>query len=149
MPRPGSDRRRLFWPVVLIGLAGAGLAAYAGDSAVTALGLAMLAAWGVLLVVRVVGRRLMVVVILLDAVGVLWSLVHPLTLGDAWPWAAGSGAVAAAGAAVLAWRWAPTWPEMGSKYDAPQAPADLDTDDNAGLWRQLSEGRDPTEDGNA
>ena len=54
---------------------------------------------------------------------------------------------------AVAWRLAPGWPEMGSRYDAPsgggaargeaararEAPrTDLDT------WRALDEGRDPT-----
>ena len=53
------------------------------------------------------------------------------------------------GAAFLAVRLVPTWPEMGSRYDAPGAReprgrpgADAVRQD---LWEALDEGRDPTD----
>jgi hypothetical protein len=173
-----SDRKRTFWPVVLVGVVGSGLAAYAGSKdwisggraavattvsdlsspGTTSLALVALAAWGVVLVTRGWVRRGVAVLGGIAALGPvpgLWGSAHHLVTtyagsnATAWPWVAAVGLVLAASAAVLAVMWAPAWPEMGRKYDAPQAPAGLDTDDPAGLWRQLSEGRDPTEDGNA
>ena len=56
---------------------------------------------------------------------------------------------------VLALRLVRTWPEMGSRYDAPtgarggdgtdpaEAPADHPTE-NIDIWKALDEGRDPT-----
>lgn len=172
------EPKRTFWPVVLIGAAGSGLAAYAGSKdwvsggsaqvtaavsdltspATTSLALVALAAWGVVLVTRGVVRRCVAVLGGIAALGPvpgLWGsshhllTTHPGSQATAWPWVAAAALVLAAVAAVLAVVWAPSWPEMGSKYDAPQAPGGLDTDDNAGLWRQLSEGRDPTEDASA
>ncbi len=69
-----------------------------------------------------------------------------------WPWLAGLGALASLVTTVLAVRWAPGWPEMGSRYDAPTAgggaaaadlvdPADRSSLD---LWKAMDEGRDPT-----
>lgn len=175
-----TDRRRTFWPIVLSGVAGSGLAAYAGSKdwitltgtshpitiaasdltspATTSLALVSLAAWGVVLVTRGWVRRGVAIIVGLAALGPipgLWGSTHHLidthapSHATAWPWVAAVALVVATAAAVLGVLWAPSWPEMGRKYDAPQPPAGLDTDDNAGLWRQLSEGRDPTEDGNA
>ena len=178
-----ADRRRTFWPVVLVGVAGSGLAAYAGSKnwitlhgtagpitaittaasdltspVTTSVALVALAAWGVVLVTRGWARRGVAVVAGIAALGPIpgmWGSTHHLITthsashASAWPWVAAVALVSAAAAAILAVQWAPSWPEMGRQYDAPQAPAGLDTDDNAGLWRQLSEGRDPTEDGNA
>ncbi|GAA5130647.1 TIGR02234 family membrane protein [Alloalcanivorax gelatiniphagus] len=199
-PRP----RRTFGPVVLLGVAGAGLAAVAGnkpwvsgssgavdtdvgssmalgsldgarDSPLAgALALAVLACWGVLLVTRGRFRRAVAVLALVGSVGLLvvcveaaWSLPDKLT--DAllelsgtdtastgytgWYAAALAGAVlcvlATLGAAVLA----RSWPEMGSRYDAPvgapvgesdATPDNPDHIDNIDLWKALDEGRDPT-----
>jgi hypothetical protein len=51
---------------------------------------------------------------------------------------------------VLAMRWAPQWPEMGSRYDAPgvqSEPASVPPEDQSSLdlWKALDEGKDPTE----
>ena len=177
---PMRDRRRTFWPVVLVGVAGSGLAAYAGSKAwialtglatpiatangdltspaTTSLALVALAAWGVVLVTRGWARRAVAVLGGIAALGPLpglWGsthhliVTHPTSHATAWPWVAAVALVLGFAAAVLAVMWAPSWPEMGRKYDAPRAPADLDGDDNTGLWRELSEGRDPTEDRNA
>jgi len=101
------DRRRTFGPVVLAGLATAGLAAVAsakpwigstssgGDASLTALdagtryplasavSLVLLAAWGVLLVTRGAVRRAFAVVAALAAVGLVASVVAAyVTLPD-------------------------------------------------------------------
>jgi hypothetical protein len=173
---PDARVRRTFWPVVLVGAAGAGFGAYAGSKpwiglsapstagqdltspATTSLALVALAAWGVVLVTRGWMRRIVAIVAGLAAlapVPAIWGSTHHLSnthVGShitAWPWIGGAVLILAWIAGVLAAMWAPSWPEMGRKYDAPQAPAGLDSDDNAGLWRELSEGRDPTEDRNA
>jgi hypothetical protein len=61
--------------------------------------------------------------------------------------AAVAGAVSLA-AAVAAVRFAPTWPEMGSRYDAPgegpQEEAEPADRSSLELWRLMDEGRDPT-----
>lgn len=174
------DRRRTFWPVVLGGVGGSGLAAYAGSKAwislaggatpfatvkgdltspaTTSLALVALAAWGVVLVTRGWVRRGIAVlggIAAVSPVPRLWGsthdliVTHPSSHVSTWPWVAAAALLVAAVAAVLAVVWAPSWPEMGRKYDSPQGSAELDPEDNAGLWRALSEGRDPTEDGNA
>jgi hypothetical protein len=57
-------------------------------------------------------------------------------------------AVLALVGAAFAVRLVPAWPEMGSRYDAPQRraeppdPADMDETD---LWRAIDQGRDPTD----
>ena len=57
--------------------------------------------------------------------------------------AAGVVGVLAAAAALL---WAPSWPEMGTRYDAPNdsATADRGADTNLDIWKALDEGKDPT-----
>jgi uncharacterized membrane protein (TIGR02234 family) len=67
----------------------------------------------------------------------------------AWFWAAAVGALLSLVATVLAVRLVPTWPEMGSRYDAPVAgsePAVVDPEDQSSLelWKAMDEGRDPT-----
>ncbi|HWU22896.1 MAG TPA: Trp biosynthesis-associated membrane protein, partial [Nocardioides sp.] len=70
----------------------------------------------------------------------------------AWFWVTLLGAVLTLGAAVAAVRLAPSWPEMGSRYDAPTAGADAgpaatapaEEQTNIELWKSLDEGRDPT-----
>lgn len=149
--------------------------ALAGDSAgrsplSTALALVVLACWGVLLVTRGRFRRAVAVLGALAAVGlVATAVVAGLTLRDDvssafrdqgatgvdahltwWYWAALclNGAVLVP--AVLAVRWVPAWPEMGSRYDAPTAgelPDDpAEEQSSLDLWKALDEGRDPTAD---
>lgn len=152
-------------PTAVVGLAGSGLAAVAsaqvwgrarvtepalrvveargGDVVPVALPLALvsLAAWGAVLVLRKRGRRVVSVVGLAAALGVvlavvtgvgevggtLRDLVSAASPGDvttdttAWPYAAGVGALLAAVAFVIALRAAATWPEMSSRYDSPAA----------------------------
>ena len=193
MAEPGR-RRRTFGPVVLLGLAAGALTTVAGDRAaaeaqgegaagsgfmtndahmpaVTALGLVVLACWGVVLVTR---RRVRRAVAGLGAgaaggavaAGVravdqgpdqlreeleLVGVTDPEIAHTAWYWAAGVGALLCVATTVLAVRWAPQWPEMGSRYDAPAAtgvaaeqpePAEQTSLD---LWKAMDEGRDPTE----
>ncbi|VXB70827.1 Trp biosynthesis-associated membrane protein [Nocardioides sp. AX2bis] len=194
----GRGPRRTFGPVILLGLAGAGLAAFGGSrawaaaddaappQAVDALGssavaagsgevplagalaLVALACWGVLLVTRGRVRRLLALLAAAAAAGVVATVVvgaqgvrqdvrdAVAVLGQGEPsvgftvslWLTGLGAVAALVAAVLAVRWAPSWPEMGRRYDAPgaapAAPEPGSEASNLELWKSLDQGRDPT-----
>ena len=180
--RPGMG------PTIVAGLAGAGLAAVSSaqvwgraevtepavrvveargaDVAPVALPLALvaLAAWGAVLVLRRRGRRVVSVVGLLAALGVVTAVaVRMGSIGDAardlvaggaarsgvttettmWPWAAVLGAVVTALGFLVALRVSPSWPEMSSRYDAPASdrPAEAVTPD---MWKALDEGRDPT-----
>jgi hypothetical protein len=185
-----ADPRRAFGPVVLTGLGSAGLAAVAGnrawvvwtaegndttsmlritgdDSATVPLGgalaLVLLACWGVVLVTRGRVRRLVAVLALLAAAGMLLTAVVGVrsaadglrddvarlgvdtlsTHVGAWFWVYLVCSAIALAAAAAAVRWLPSWPEMGVRYDAPGAgPATAETD--LDLWRALDEGRDPT-----
>ncbi|MFT4081339.1 MAG: Trp biosynthesis-associated membrane protein [Nocardioides sp.] len=141
--------------------------------AVTALALVSLAAWGAALVTRGWVRR---VILLLAALAALVNLpiavqaarsVSDTVTGSSgahgelesvtgyswtpWPWFAGVGLVLTLVAAVLGVLLARSWPEMGSKYDAPAgaAPAPavpLEEQSNLELWKALEDGRDPTQD---
>jgi hypothetical protein len=65
----------------------------------------------------------------------------------AWFFAAAVAAVASVVAAALAVAWAPDWPEMGRRYDAPGvAPTEVPPEErsNLDLWKSMDEGRDPT-----
>lgn len=127
-----------------------------------ALSLVVLAGWGAVLVLRGTVRRVAAAVALAAALGVLASVVRaPFVLPDELRDTLGPGAadvgtdptgwyVATAVAAALcvltlaeAWRRAPAWPTMSSRYDAPTTrPAAADETD---LWQALDEGRDPTD----
>jgi uncharacterized membrane protein (TIGR02234 family) len=67
----------------------------------------------------------------------------------AWWWVALVAAVLALAASALAVRHARSWPEMGSRFDAPAgaAPARRDPEDmeDVDLWRAIDQGRDPTD----
>ena len=189
-----AERRRTFGPVVLLGLASGTLTAVAGEKPavhasgkaatavssrlvsfdahlplVTALGLVVLACWGVLLVTRGRVRRAVAVLATIAAVGALVAAVAaysqvPAQFRDelalvgvkdaslshtAWYWAAVVGSLLATLAGVLAVAWAPDWPEMGTRYDAPgpEAPAPAvppEEQSSLDLWKALDEGRDPT-----
>lgn len=131
-----------------------------------ALSLVVLAAWGALLVGRGRMRRVVASVAILAALGVLACVVvAPFTLPgqvrEQLPVATSATAVsptgwyvtAAVAAAlallvlVVAWRRAPRWPTMSSRYDAPAAPATVDPATAAplDLWKALDEGHDPTD----
>jgi len=183
MPEP----RRTFGPVVLVGvLAGVGVAVagvepwarLSGEaaqspgvlvasaatddlgvvSAANAVGLVVLACWGVLLVTRGrVRRAVSVLGLLAGAACEATVVVSYATLPDdlrepfremsvnppgvdrtGWFWV---GAVASS-VGLLAWvaavRWVRDWPEMGRRYDTP---ADSPPED---LWKALDQGHDPT-----
>jgi uncharacterized membrane protein (TIGR02234 family) len=193
---PERTRRRTFGPVVLLGLASAGLLAVAGNKAwaeatdgsagqmsslalsvdagkapaAGALALVVLAAWGVVLVTRGKVRRGVAALGVLASAGALvavvagWGSVVDTLRSDyadvglddvsvshtGWFWAAAVGALLSLAATVLAVRWAPDWPEMGSRYDAPAGAAeptpvaDPAEQSNLELWKAIDEGRDPT-----
>ena len=136
-----------------------------------ALSLVVLAAWGVVLVSRRRGRRVVLTVAAMADLGVLACAVRaPFSLpdqirrqldlgatGSASPTAAYVVAVAAALLGLLAilagLRYLPRWPEMSSRYDAPTTSGDggpatdgpvADLADRE-LWKAMDEGRDPTE----
>ncbi len=148
--------------------AGAGEVPAAG-----ALALVVLAAWGVLLVTRGRVRRLVAGVAVLAAVGYAAAVVvgfgsapdgvrratadlgleAPDVGRTAWYWVAALAAFAVLVTTKLAWRLVPSWPEMGSRYDAPggdsadtrdRAAEDPGTAANVELWKAMDEGRDPT-----
>ena len=108
--------------------------------AAPALSLVVLACWGVLLVTRRLVRRVVAVLALLAAVGLVAAVVVGLfTLPDqvieafpegvtrttdtnltsvtAWFWAAAVGALLSVATTALAVAWVGRWPEMGSRYD--------------------------------
>ncbi|MBZ5736848.1 Trp biosynthesis-associated membrane protein [Nocardioides mangrovi] len=191
-----DPRRRTFGPTVLVGLAGAGLAAVSGNRAaatvsstnddgdtgtalslvqhdahqplVTALGLVVLACWGVVLVTRGRVRRVVAVLAVVASAGALVAAVSGLvtepgrlhdavmdlgatgvdTRPTAWAVAAVVGSLLAVLAGLRAVRHAPSWPEMGARYDAPGG-ADVpdkapEEQSNLDLWKAMDEGRDPT-----
>jgi uncharacterized membrane protein (TIGR02234 family) len=138
-----------------------------------ALGLVGLACWGVVLVTRGRARRLVAALGAAVAVGLLATAVvgrasaldsarhATVSVGRApsgshttgWWWLGLVGSVVALAASALALRHGRSWPEMGSRYDAPAASdASRDSRDPAhmedlDLWRAIDEGRDPTEQG--
>jgi uncharacterized membrane protein (TIGR02234 family) len=67
-----------------------------------------------------------------------------------WYWLAVAGAALSVLATSLAVAWAPAWPEMGSRYDAPGAtqpaarPQEPEEQSSLDLWKAMDEGRDPT-----
>lgn len=137
-----------------------------------ALALVLLACWGVLLVTRGWVRRGIAVLALLASLGLIVTLVQAVrTLPDdlaakltesgagesaakldagftGWFWAAIVGIAISVAASGFAVRLVPTWPTMGSKYDAPAAgdsgPVDLDQAKDGELWKAIDEGHDPT-----
>ncbi|MFC4784635.1 Trp biosynthesis-associated membrane protein [Nocardioides sp. MAHUQ-72] len=135
-----------------------------------ALALVVLACWGVVLVTRGRVRRAVALLGAVASLGTLaavvagWSSVVDTLRADyaavgitdvavshtGWFWAAAAGAVLSLVATVLAVRWAPAWPEMGSRYDAPtggrpaQAAVAPEDQSNLELWKAIDEGRDPT-----
>ena len=191
-------RRTTFGPVALVGLAAAGLASVAasnpwldggltaasGTSTLTvtfdpaesplaaALGLVLLAAWGVLLVTRGIFRRIVAWLGAAAAAGyAVTTAVSPWQLRSAvqeasrvatgtverdldvtaWWWAALAAAVLACVTSAAGVLWVRHWPEMGTKYDAPTgggAAARTGNDsaptENIDIWKALDEGRDPT-----
>ena len=137
---------------------------------VVALALVALAAWGVVLVVRSRARRVVSVLGVLASAGALAATVaaHGRAQADSltavmakgasgadafstsvtgWYYAAAVGGLLSTIAFLLALLWAPRWPAMGSRYDAPAAQADARATAPASeqdMWRALDDGRDPT-----
>jgi uncharacterized membrane protein (TIGR02234 family) len=135
-----------------------------------ALGLVALAAWGVLLVTRGRVRRAVAAFGVVVAAGLVVTAVvgrsqaldsarhATVDLGrlpagahtTGWWWVALVASVIALAASVLAVLTCGSWPEMGSRYDAPAAPGrnpqpeDMEDID---LWRAIDQGRDPTDPG--
>jgi MFS family permease len=178
-----DPRRRTVGPVVLLGLASAGVAAVAGnrdwvqpDAQVldvygvsqttaqmplaAALALVVLACWGVLLVTRGRVRRVIAWLGVVASAGLLaTSVVGYSSTADSlqdvlhdsagvqhtgWYWVGLVAAVLALVATAAAVRLVPSWPEMGSRYDAPGAAAPPAESTPLDLWRAMDEGRDPT-----
>ena len=188
-----AETRRHFVAVVALGLIGSGLIAVAGSKPWAdlptrarpiglnadellkqplcgALGLLLLATWGVILVTGSLTRRIAAGFSLIVVAGVVmtvingWSIasraavqlgeVHPTR--NSWLWVALIGAVVVGSASVLALRLAPTWPTMSARYDSPVSPGPtLQTSEVVGseeggsdtqreLWEQITDGHDPT-----
>lgn len=140
-----------------------------------ALALVLLAGWGVLLVTRGPVRRVVAGVLVAFSLGLVLASVlgwrqlldsfpeevverigagsHGTELALAaettgWLWALVTASVLATVAAVLAVVLTPSWPEMGSRYDAPSATAPsgkrLEERSSIDVWKSLDEGDDPT-----
>ena len=183
--------RRTFGPTVVVGLAGAGLAGFAGSQpwvagtscvtavtagtgsadspATTAVALALMASWGVLLVTRGRFRRVVSILAALVAVGLAVTVLIDIggtadalrsTLQgsgldcaevhhEGWCWAAVGSIPFFLVPALAAVRLVPGWPEMGRRYDAPaEASAEPEKapeeQENLDLWKAMDDGRDPT-----
>ncbi|WP_296604290.1 Trp biosynthesis-associated membrane protein [Nocardioides sp.] len=183
-----DPRRRTFGPVVLLGLVAGGLTAIAGDNPVaeadgratfaitydahlplaTALGLVVLACWGVVLVTRGRVRRAVAALGTLASAGAVAAVVvgwwqvpdqlreelaaigsDPAASHTVWWWLALVGAAASVAATAVAVLLAPAWPEMGTRYDAPTGAGPAPTtppeeQTSLDLWKAIDEGRDPT-----
>ena len=149
-----------------------------GSPLAGALSLVVLAAWGVVLVSRGRFRRVVAALAVGASAGYLVTAIEAYSsLKDAarreaveagaapwrdcpavsvwmnndwWPAALVAGVLCVA-AAVAAVVLVPSWPEMGSKYDAPAGaratgearPTDA-PESNIDIWKALDEGRDPT-----
>jgi uncharacterized membrane protein (TIGR02234 family) len=144
----------------------------AGSPLAAALGLVVLACWGVLLVTRGRVRRAVALLAVLGAAGLVaatgeafWSL--PDKLAEAllevsgvdtvetgltgWYAAALVAAALSIVTTLAALVLVPSWPEMGTKYDAPAGARTTDEagpndtpETNIDIWKALDEGRDPT-----
>ena len=128
-----------------------------------ALALVVLAGWGVLLVLRGRVRFALAWLVLLGSLGLVATvivgrssvadtLLAELPQGETsaitfngWYWTALVASLIAVAAAALAVRHVRSWPEMGSRYDAPgatHAPPEPETP--LEIWKAIDEGRDPT-----
>jgi hypothetical protein len=130
-----------------------------------ALALVLLAVWGVLLVTRGRVRRAVAVLglgvaLAMATVAVVGYSSAPANLRRAvaqlafgndvgvhrsgWYWVSLAAAVLSVVVSAAAVVLGPSWPEMGTRYDAPgAAPAPRETTD-LDLWKAMDEGRDPT-----
>lgn len=140
-----------------------------------ALALVLLAGWGVLLVTRGPVRRVIAGGLVVISLGLLAASVlgwrqlldsfpvdaaerlgagsHGTELALAagttgWLWALVAASALATVAAALAVVLTPSWPEMGTRYDAPSAatPSEQRLEDRSSIdvWKSLDEGDDPT-----
>lgn len=151
---------------------GRGVDVAGSDAAPLALALALvaLAAWGVILVSQVRARRVAAAIGLVAALGAfvvaaaLWPDVRDVAtrvaanqgVGDVgtvsrqpWYWITAFAALCQAAVLVVAFRAAPTWPTMSSRYDAPGTSADdpgvePESMPDLELWKAFDEGQDPT-----
>lgn len=134
-----------------------------------ALSLVVLASWGVVLVTRGRVRRAVAGLGAIAALGLLVTTIVAFftlpdsfrdsmetALGDvdidssftAWYAAALVAAVGSVVATGLAVVKIPSWPEMGTRYDAPTGEsAPTEPEENIDIWKALDEGDDPTEPG--
>ncbi|MBO0845625.1 MAG: Trp biosynthesis-associated membrane protein [Nocardioides sp.] len=135
-----------------------------------ALGLVALAAWGVLLVTRGRVRRGVAVLGVVVGAGLVATAVvgrsqaldsarhATVDVGKSpagahitgWWWVALVASVVTLAAFAIAVRTCGSWPEMGSRYDAPTTPEqDPEPEDmeDVDLWRAIDQGRDPTDPG--
>ena len=138
--------------------------------AATAAALVVLACWGVLLVTRGRVRRVVAGLGALAAMGVVAAVVvgfwsapdsvreayaqlgidDPEVSRTGWYWLVTAVSPLSMVATVLAVRLVPSWPEMGSRYDAPAVGVDPSGAASAeeksplDLWKAMDEGRDPT-----
>jgi len=124
----------------------------------------MLACWGIVLVMGRIARRILAALAAVAAAGLVVTLIvegfakHDdvvIELGapieyTGWFWLALAASVPALLAAVAAVRLAPSWPEMGSRYDAPSArptpssETPVEERTSLDLWKSMDEGEDPT-----
>ncbi len=134
----------------------------------SAVSLLLLASWGVLLVTRGVVRRGFAVIAALAALGLVAAVIAAYVtlpgsadssfaelMGRAssgsgftgWFWVAAAASLLALLPAAAAVRLVPTWPEMGTRYDAPgsHTPEHHVVETHRDLWNELDEGRDPTD----
>ncbi|HMR48814.1 MAG TPA: Trp biosynthesis-associated membrane protein [Arachnia sp.] len=124
---------------LILGLAGAALAGFTGqsvDAALGAIALAVAAGLGLSLMLRGVGLRIVgVLVTVLATIGAGLSVASAAGgQGVAWASLGGFLAVLVAGYSLL--RYGPGWAALAA--DRPAHPKDL--------WKQIDEGLDPTSD---
>lgn len=189
----GAKRPSRFAPVVLTGLASAAVTAVASSKSwfeaaidlkqlpgvreldtradmplALALSLVVLAAWGVVLVSRTTGRRIVLALAGLAGAGIVACVITaPLTLPDqvreqlgsdgdgitvsptGWYVVAAVAATIGLACVVVGWVLAPRWPTMSSRYDAPTggtaAGSRTAPQDDTDLWKALDAGVDPTD----
>jgi uncharacterized membrane protein (TIGR02234 family) len=165
-----ATARQTGLPQIEVSVSGADLAPLAG-----ALGVVVLAAFGAVIATRGWVRRCLGGLIVVASLVVLVSAIHPPgatgALEDAlsakgwsggdydsgtawWRWLALVGSVATTLAGVAISLYGARWATMGAAYDAPGTaqdtvpakPHDAASASEADVWREIDEGRDPTDD---